>query len=62
MDDLVRIYVDADGVPVDDGDPRVARVLVGPDAEAALKRRRAETEDKRRKVKAEDKADAADAG
>jgi hypothetical protein len=62
MADLIRVYVDADGVPVDDGDPRVARVLVGPDAEEALKRRKAEAEDKRRKVRVEDKADAAGAG
>jgi hypothetical protein len=62
MADLIRVYVDADGVPVDDGDPRVARVLVGHDAEQALKRRKTETEDKRRKVRVEDKADAAGVG
>lgn len=31
-----RVYVDAEGAVVEEGDPRAARVLVGADAERAL--------------------------
>ncbi|QFG02159.1 hypothetical protein [Tepidiforma bonchosmolovskayae] len=38
MTDPTRIYVDEEGRPVAEGDPRAARVLVGADAEEVLRR------------------------
>lgn len=47
MTDPVRIYVDSEGRPVEEGDPRTARVLVGRDAEEALRRGSSEEPERR---------------
>jgi len=58
---MLRIYVDKDGNPVDEGDPRSARLLTGEEAEAVMKQVKT-YEDKRRKVRIGDKADDAGTG